>query len=65
MKNLEKAAKEFKARDSEPISGGIITELSDCCNAPLKHNEGGVVFSYCSKCGKEYKETLVKNDVIF
>ena len=45
--------------DEESFSGGLVTELSDCCNAPIEISSGGLRQEYCSKC----KKTLSSNDI--
>jgi len=40
----------------ERIGGGVVIDMSDCCNAPVTYTECGVRIPICSKCGKIYEE---------
>jgi len=44
----------------EKIGGGVVFEMSYCCDAPVIYTEGGVKIPICSKCGKTYEEPLIK-----
>jgi len=43
------------------VTGGVVFEMSYCCDAPITYTEGGVKIPICSKCGKTYyEEPLIK-----
>ena len=42
------------------ITGGFITKLSPCCQAPTEITEGGLRQEICSKCKKPINEILFK-----
>jgi hypothetical protein len=60
---LEEITRKAEERLKPNCSGcGIIIERSNCCGAKVVYSKGGVKIPYCSKCGKEYKPFIIKNN---
>ncbi len=42
--------------------GGLIVEMSTCCNARIAYRGGMLRIPYCSKCGRPYREVRLRNN---